>query len=428
MTDEQRYHSVHAPRSRRRVLFVAEALTLAQVVRLVSLSRALDPERYEVFFACGAFDPIAFEGTALEPISIVTVDRDAAMKRVDRGERLYEKEVLGRYVEEELRLFDSVKPDLVVGDFRLSLPISASHAGIPCASLINAYLSPFAVRDGFPVPDHPIVAVVGHARAARYFPRVVGSVFAHFAAPIDAVRKRYGLPPTGDLLHALCAGDHVLYPDVPELCPTENLPANHHYLGAVTWAPPLDPPACLADLGDRPLVYVTLGSSGRISALKTVLGVLAEFPVLALVSTAGRFDLPYAPNNVRVTRYVRGDEMARRASLVITNGGASTSYQALAEGTPVLGIPSNLDQYLAMTAIERASAGRLVRSGEATETAVRRALVELFESTELRGGARRVAEAFARMDPLARFRDFTESVLAGQKRNDPLEPVQTGSG
>ena len=39
---------------RRRILFVAEAVTLAQVVRLVTLARALDPARYDVHFASAA--------------------------------------------------------------------------------------------------------------------------------------------------------------------------------------------------------------------------------------------------------------------------------------------------------------------------------------------------------------------------------------
>ena len=399
-------------RERKRVLFVAEAITLAQVVRLVTLSQSLDPARYDVHFACGDFDAIAFSGTALAPIPLFTVERTQALRQVERGERLYEKDVLVRYVEDELRLFERIEPDLVVGDFRLSLAISARRAGIPLASLINAYFSPYAERDGFPMPDHPLVSLLGAERAARYFPRALPAVFARFVAPIDAVRKRYGLPPTGDLLQALCDGDHTLYPDVPELCPTRGLPRNHHYLGHVGWAPHLPLPDFLSDRGDRPLIYVTLGSSGRISALDTVLRVLSELQVFTVVASAGRFERPHLPNNVRVTSYVPGDVVARRAQVVVTNGGASTSYQALAQGTPVLGIPSNLDQYLAMTAIERASAGRLVRSGEATETAVRNAFVEVSSSDALKKGAGTVAAAFARANAQTRFADFVEGVLS----------------
>jgi len=408
---------------RRRVLFVAEAITLAQVVRLISLAESLPPAEFEVSFACGEFDDVAFAGTRLKPLPIFTIERGQALRRVERGERIYEKDVLARYVEEELGLLDSVRPDFVVGDFRLSLPISAQRAGIPHASLINAYFSEHAERDGFPVPEHPIVSLIGAARAARYLPRALPAVFAHFVAPIDAVRRRYGLEPSGGLLAALAAGDFALHPDVPELCPLRNAPAKHRYLGHIPWSPQLPLPDFWRHLpGGAPLVYVTLGSSGRISALKAVLAVLGELPVVAVVASAGRFTLDERPPNVFFADYVPGDVVASAASFVVTNGGASTSYQALAAGRPVLGIPSNLDQYLAMTAIERAGAGRLVRSGEATATAVRRALLELLESDALRAGAQAVQAAFARVDYRARFRAVVDE--ATQHVRGATEPAR----
>ncbi len=85
---------------------------------------------------------------------------------------------------------------------------------------------------------------------------------------------------------------------------------------------------------------------------------------------------------MRVADYLPGDLAARHARLVVTNGGSSSGYQALAEGKPVLGLPSNLDQYLAMTAIEKAGAGRLVRAAEASAKEVRAALVELLDTED----------------------------------------------
>lgn len=399
------------------MLFVAEALTLAQVVRLLTLARGLDSDRYEVHFACGSFDAVAFHGTDLDPLPLFTIDRAVALKKIERGDRIYEKDVLNRYVEDELALFDRVKPDLVVGDFRLSLAVSAPYAGIPHATLINAYFSPHAERDGFPVPDHPLVSVLGAKRAAAYLPRALPLVFAHFVAPLDAVRKRYGLPPSGGLLEALSAGDFTLYPDVPMLCPTRAAPSSHRYLGHIPWSPALPLPDFFREFDpDVPLVYVTLGSSGRYAGLEAVLRVIGEFPVNAVVSTAGRFELRDVPPNVRVAPYVPGAVVARASRFVITNGGASTSYQALAEGRPILGVPSNLDQYLAMTAIERASAGRLVRSGEATPTTVRAAFTELLTSTALHRGAERVARAFAAVDCHQRFDALLNEIFGIQTK------------
>src|SRR6188768_3638274 len=216
---------------RPRLLFVSEAITLAQVVRLASLAAGLDRKRYEVHFACGPVDEVALRGSGLERIALFTIDGQQALKKIDRGERLYETNLLERYVEEELALFDRVQPDLVIGDLRLSLAVSARLRGIPFATLINAYMSPFAARQSLPIPDHPIVSLVGAERAARYWPKVLPVAFAHFVAPLDEIRKRHGLAPSGGLLQALVDGDFTLYPDVPELCPTHDLPTKHRYLG-----------------------------------------------------------------------------------------------------------------------------------------------------------------------------------------------------
>jgi UDP:flavonoid glycosyltransferase YjiC (YdhE family) len=92
-----------------------------------------------------------------------------------------------------------------------------------------------------------------------------------------------------------------------------------------------------------------------------------------LLATAGRA-MPKLAANVQAAPYVRGDLACEAAAIVVCNGGASTAYQALSAGTPVVGLPLNLDQYLAMEAIERAQAGVLVRSGTATAQLVREAV------------------------------------------------------
>lgn len=399
--------------SKRRILFVAEDLTLAQVVRLVALARALPTDTYEVHFACRKFSDIAFSGTSFQQWPLFTIDREAGLRRLEKGDRIYDERTFVRYVEEELRLFAHTRPDVIVGDFRLSLSVSAPHAGIPLATLINAYWSPFAVRGAFPVPDHPIVNLIGAERAARYLPQALPRAFAYFAAPLDRVRQRYGLPPHAGMLEQLTYGDFTLYPDVPELCRTSGAPDHHVYLGSVDWSADVPVPAIYDELpGDVPLVYVTLGSSGALHALPAVLEALAGLPLVAALSSAARIRPADLPENVRLAEYLPGEQMARRAAFAITNGGSGTSYQALRQGAPVLGIPWNLDQYLSMTAIEEASAGLLVRAGSVRASTVRQAVLRMLgEITEFRAAASRVAQAFAGYDCHERFAAVLDRVL-----------------
>jgi UDP:flavonoid glycosyltransferase YjiC (YdhE family) len=399
---------------RRRILFVTENITLAQVVRLATLAQGLPSDRYEVHFACSDFDPLVFEGTEFQRWPLFTIDKEAGFKALAKGERLYDVRTLERYVADERRVLEQVKPDVVIGDFRLSLAVSAPLAKVHCASLINAYWSPYAVRESWPVPDHPIVRLVGVERAEKYFPQALPKVFGHFAAPLDSVRRRHGLPAFASLAHQLCFGDSVLYPDIAELCPLEAAPSSHHFLGAVDWSPRATLPETLASSADLPLVYVTLGSSGDVAVLPTVLEGLDGLPIRCALATAGRVTPSRVPSNVLLADYLPGALVARRSRFVITNGGSSTGYQALAAGVPVLGIPSNLDQYLAMQAITRAGAGVTLRSGGLTKEQVRKAAVRLLDAPACQRAAEGLAAHFATYRCHERFQSFLSNLLGAQ--------------
>jgi UDP:flavonoid glycosyltransferase YjiC (YdhE family) len=279
------------------------------------------------------------------------------------------------------------------------------------ASLINAYWSPYAVRERWPVPDHPIVRLVGVELAEKYFPQALPKVFGHFAAPLNSLRKRNGLPEFESLSHQLCFGDSVLYPDVPELCPVAEAPASHHFLGAVQWSPAVSAPAGLAGDASLPLVYVTLGSSGDVAALPTVLEGLDGLPIRGVLATAGRAAPARVPANFVTADYVPGELLAQQARFVVTNGGSSTGYQALAHGVPVLGIPSNLDQYLAMAAITSQGAGLTLRSGGLTRDQVRRAAVRLLDAPAIKRAAEGVARHFDAYDCQNRFENWLSNLL-----------------
>jgi UDP:flavonoid glycosyltransferase YjiC (YdhE family) len=402
--------------ARARILFVVEAVTLAQVVRLYQLARSLDPARYEIHFASARFDERVFrDGGAFRRWPISSLSPERVDDLVAAGKRIYDQRTLAGYVEEERRLLRAVRPALVVGDLRLSLAISAPLEGVPHAALINAYWSPHAVRDGFPLPDHPLVRLLGERVAARYFPIALPKAFDHFARPVNQLRRQHGLSAVGSLPEALLHGDYTLFPDVPALVPTRDAPARHRYLGPVLWAPAIDPPPWWAGLeAARPTVYVTLGSSGRADRLPLALEAIRQLGWQALVSTAGRGspDATTASPHIHTAALLPGDRAARRARLVISNGGSSTGYQALAEGRPVIGIASNLDQYLAMTAIQTAGAGRLLRAGTLTTAAVSAALEELIDSPSHHRAAQQLAATFAAWDAGARFGALVDEAVA----------------
>jgi UDP:flavonoid glycosyltransferase YjiC (YdhE family) len=316
--------------------------------------------------------------------------------------------------DEDRALLDAIRPDLVVGDFRLSLAVGARVSGVPYANICNAYWSPWADPLLHPLPELPHVRMLGPRLGKLVFDAVRPLAFRLHARPHNRLRQRHGLPAAGGLRACYTEADHVLYADPETLVPTRGAPPNHMHLGALNWSPDIALPDWWERLPrDARLAYVTLGSSGHARALPAVLDALRALGVQALVATAGRAEARHAPGQgLWVGDYLPGDTACARADFVVCNGGASTAYQALAAGKPVLGIASNMDQYLAMHFIEAAGAGLTLRAGQADRGSIHAALGKLLGSREIFERARALGAAFAGCSATERFGALLDRVPA----------------
>ena len=109
------------------------------------------------------------------------------------------------------------------------------------------------------------------------------------------------------------------------------------------------------------------------------------------------------PDNVFMADYLPGTEAAARAQLVVCNGGSLTCQQALAAGVPILGIASNMDQFLNMNALDKAGAGRLLRADRLDVTAVRNTARALLAELNYTTNARRLADTQTHYAATTRF-------------------------
>ncbi|KAA1250517.1 glycosyltransferase [Mycobacterium simiae] len=408
--------AAESPAPRQRILFIAEAVTLAHVVRPFVLARLLDPSRYEVHFAC---DPRFNKLLGPLPFShhpIHTIPSERFLRNLTHGRLFffYNIRTLNKYIAEDSRVLAEVAPDLVVGDLRMSLSVSARLAGIPYISIANAYWSPYA-RRRFPLPEVLWTRILG-VRLVRLVYRLERPIiFALQCLPLNWVRRKHGLPSLGwNLCRIFTEGDYTLYADVPELVSTYDLPANHHYLGPVLWSPAGKSPAWWDALPtDRPIVYVTLGTSGGRNLLQVVLDAMADLPVTVIAATANRSDLSHVPSNVLVAEYLPGEAAAARSAVVVCNGGSLTTQQALVAGVPVVGIASNLDQHLNMEAIERAGAGMLLRTERLKSRSVAQAVTQVLSRSNYQQAAERLAAAFGH--DFAHFPQHLQTVLRSTK-------------
>ena len=399
---------------RKKILFMAEAVTWSQVVRPMVLARGLDPRRYEVHFASARFDERLFHGTNFTRWPITSISPEEAVAVAASATYAYGEAVLAKYVDEELRLYEAIRPDLVVSDMRWSTPISAPVFGVPCATLVDAFWSRRTTRHWFPMPDLPLARLPGASTFEKYlYPISLPTVLRHFAAPVNKLRRKHGLPELGDHIDVVNWGDYLLFPNDPLITPLTHQAPHETFLGPVLWSPQIPLPTFWDELGrDRPMIYATLGSSGSVDAVPPVLEALGGMDVDVVLSTAARVTPKNPPRNVRVVEMIPGDLAARKAAVVVCNGGASTGYQALAEGTPIVGIPWNLDQLLSAIAMRDAGAGVFLRTATVTSAKIRAAVERVMREESFTQTAQRVAASFASFDPHARFRAVIDEAIA----------------
>src|SRR5262245_8585524 len=129
-------------RPRARVLFVAEAVTLAHVSRALTLARTLDPERFDIHLAWDARYNGLLGELPFPCEQIWSLPTQVFLKRLASGAPMHDTAALARYVDEDRAAIARVKPDVVVSDFRISLATSAELSGVPSITIINAYWSP----------------------------------------------------------------------------------------------------------------------------------------------------------------------------------------------------------------------------------------------------------------------------------------------
>ena len=400
---------------RRRILFVAESVTLAHVARAHSLARALDPAEYEVHLA---WDPRynAILGTlagAYHPIA--SLPGEVFLSRLSAGAPMHDVATLRSYVEEDLRVIRDTRAEIVVSDFRLSLAASARIAGVPLVTVANAYWSPYGNQSFmFPEYDYPLSDMVGPVAARALFRLFRRPGFAAHTRPLNRVLSERGLSRIGwDIRRMYTYGDLTLYADIPGLAVTDELPSAHRYVGAVLWSPTVTPPGWWQTLAvDQKWLYVTLGSSGASEALVEVLRGLADFGMPVVAATAGRAaDLRQVPANAHVADFLPGEEAARRAALVICNGGSPTTYQALAAGVPVIGLVSNnMDQHLNMANVRRAGCGEVLRARDVKAADVSRVAARILSGEGYHMAARRSAEAHRTCSYTANFPEALRAV------------------
>jgi hypothetical protein len=161
------------------------------------------------------------------------------------------------------------------------------------------------------------------------------------------------------------------------------------------------PPDWVAELADRPLVYVTFGTVfNDLRLIGPVIEAMGALPVRAVVTLGPHGDpsrLPAVPDNVHVARYIPQGALLPHCSAVVSHAGSGTFLAALATGLPQVCLPQGADQFLNATACARAGAGISLAPDAVTPGSVRDAVTRVLSEPAFRAAAERVAADLAAM-------------------------------
>lgn len=401
----ERLHPLGAfmTKPKRKIVFFAEGATLAHVARPFSLAESLDQEKFNILFA----RPSSFTwltATAKFPLADLRCqDGEIFAKKLDRGTPLYDLATLERYVADDLALIDREKPDIVVGDFRLSLAVSARIRKVPYITICDAYWSPESKLTP-ELPVMPWTPYVPLPLALRLFGKIAPIAMELHAAPMERLRARHGIPPINrDIRLCYSDADIRLFANFPSLFPSISESKDAEFIGPLAWSPPT-PPLLDWQLQNKEIIYVSMGSSGDTTALRSIVEALETLPYPVLITTAGKpVPANLCSSKTRIFDYFPGHLACEKAILVICNGGSPTTNQALTRGTPVLGVTKNMDQFLNMRTISEFGAGLSIRADRATQSTVRHSVESLLGNAQFALNAAKLAHAAKAISTRERF-------------------------
>jgi UDP:flavonoid glycosyltransferase YjiC (YdhE family) len=380
-----------------RILVMPDAISLAHVARALQIARAARRRGHSVHVAsAGAYQGLFTEaGFAVE--SLFSVRREQALAAIRKGKTLYDDETLERYVKSDLEVLDRVRPDVVVGDLRLSLDISAEMTHIPYVAVLNAYWTHFYSAPVSAPRTFPLFRILGTRLATRLMPWVQPIMLRRYAKPFNRYRQKVGLAPRSDLFDVMCSRDLTLLADLPEFAPCANLPDHVCYAGPFLWEPAIEPPAWLDRVDpNQPTAYVTMGSTGTRELFAELLRRLTEAGIQVMATTCNQIDAADIPEGCFTAPMAPASRLLRLAHVTVCHGGNGSIYQSLSRGVPVVGVPTFHDQEFNMDRVEALGVG--VRMDERSPGAMAKAVEHVLTHSRFAGRAADLAESIATWD------------------------------
>lgn len=404
---------------RRRILLFANALSLAHPTRMWKIAGDLHSLGHEVHFAT-ASDYQKYllpENKDIKLYDISAAPAKIFNQRLFKAQFIFTTEEMIRDVQEDTALIAKVQPDVIFSDLRPTALVPARINDIPFINVTQYHWNHGFEDKGLLPPILPVMTF-GRTLAGFFEPLVTPLILKIMIKKANdffcnhPLTEKAGLKKFETLSDFYLAGDHVFFADLPALYPDAQLPEHQHFIGPVIWhntATPW-PEGWPTVFGDKPVAYVTMGSTGAHTTVPAILGALRQAGYQILLSGYGSDTSALDTTDVWLAPFVPGDAVLKKASLIVCNGGTGTTYHALSHGVPIIAIAQNMDQVLHSDQLTQMGVARMIYADKVTSEKLAIEIEKLTKSAQTPRAMHDIQEKINGLDQKERLEKYLKTV------------------
>ncbi len=247
---------------------------------------------------------------------------------------------------DQVRVLESLRPDLVISDFSITLAMAAEYTSTRCYSLIIGHLSQYSRMTRKAPAQHPGIKLLNRLHCPEWaFPPLtaIGEriELRSMHRGIRRIRDKYGLPPRENYFDEL-ESEFNLVTDVEDFSPMKDLPGNFAYIGPVFHSQQQREDEIIARLDPaKRTVLVSLGTFWKSDDLYALFNdpVFRAFNVVI----AGKPEVTLAPEIIHKP-FINLNAVLPHSDVLVCHGGDATVCQGLAHALPMLGMAFHGEQ------------------------------------------------------------------------------------
>jgi len=221
-----------------------------------------------------------------------------------------------------------------------------------------------------------------------------------FRAITDQLHKTYHIPrpPLADAYNNRAELNIVYSTKQLQLYPNE-FNESYKFVGPFTGLRSEAPPFPFDEVGNEPVVYISLGTvfNNKVHFYRLCIEAFADLKYRVILSVGSKIDmasLGALPNNFIVKPFVPQLQVLQRAALFITHGGMNSVSEGLYEGVPLLMIPQAADQIFIAQRVQQLGAGKMLPSAKVNAQSLRKAAEEVLAQDPFRQASAALGASF----------------------------------